>query len=79
MKVAALVTQLSKDQDIKKVYLINQNYAYGQSFQKAAKRFLKERAPDIEVVGDELIQPFGKVQDFNPYVTKIKVSEILAN
>ena len=75
MKVAALVTQLSKDQDIKKVYLINQNYAYGQSFQKAAKRFLKERAPDIELVGDELIQPFGKVQDFNPYVTKIKVSE----
>ena len=39
MKVAALVTQLSKDQDIKKVYLINQNYAYGQSFQKAAKKF----------------------------------------
>ena len=75
MKVAALVTQLSKDQDIKKVYLINQNYAYGQSFQKAAKKFLKERAPNIEVVGDELIQPFGKVQDFNPYVTKIKVSE----
>ena len=75
MKVAALVTQLSKDQDIKKVYLINQNYAYGQSFQKAAKRFLKERVPDIEIVGDELIQPFGKVQDFNPYVTKIKVSE----
>ena len=75
MKVAALVTQLSKDQDIKKVYLINQNYAYGQSFQKAAKKFLKERAPNIEIVGDELIQPFGKVQDFNPYVTKIKVSE----
>ena len=75
MKVAALVTQLSKDQDIKKVYLINQNYAYGQSFQKAAKKFLKERAPSIEIVGDELIQPFGKVQDFNPYVTKIKVSE----
>ena len=75
MKVAALVTQLSKDQDIKKVYLINQNYAYGQSFQKAAKKFLKERAPSIEIVGDELIQPFGKVQDFNPYVTKIKVSK----
>ena len=75
MKVAALVTQISKDQNIKKVYLINQNYAYGQSFQKAAKKFLKERAPSIEIVGDELIQPFGKVQDFNPYVTKIKVSE----
>ncbi len=75
MKVAALVTQMTKDKTIKKVYLFNQNYAYGQSFQKAAKRFLRERAPDIEIVGDELIQPFGKVQDFNPYVTKIKVSQ----
>ena len=27
-----------------------------------------------EIVGDELIQPFGKVQDFTPYVTKIKLS-----
>ena len=53
MKVAALVTQLSKDQDIKKVYLINQNYAYGQSFQAAANRFLNERAPHIEIVGDD--------------------------
>ena len=41
-------------------------------FKKLQKNF-KERAPNIEVVGDELIQPFGKVQDFNPYVTKIKV------
>ena len=38
------------------------------------KRFLKERAPNIQIVGDELIQPFGKIQDFNPYVSKIKVS-----
>ena len=29
--------------------------------------------PDIEVVGDELM-PFGKVQDFSPYIEKIKAS-----
>ena len=36
--------------------------------------FLKKNAPNIKIVGDELIQPFGKVQDFNPYITKIKLS-----
>ena len=28
----------------------------------------------MEIVGDELIQPFGKVQDFTPYIAKIKAS-----
>ena len=32
---------------------------------------IKNKAPNIEIVGDELIQPFGKVQDFNPYITKL--------
>ena len=74
MKVAALVTQLAKDPDVKKVYLINQNYAYGQSFQSAAQRLLAERAPHIEIVGDELIVPFGKILDFSPYIAKISSS-----
>ena len=73
-KVAALVTQISRDSAIKKVYMINQNYAYGKSFQAAAQRLLKERAPNVELVGDELIVPFGKVQDFTPYIAKIKAS-----
>ncbi len=74
MKVAGLISHMSNDSDIKKVYLFNQNYVYGQTFQKTANRFLKEKAPNIEIVGDELIQPFGKVQDFNPYISKIKLS-----
>ena len=74
MKVAALVTQMAKDPDVKKVYLINQNYAYGQSFQAAARRLLPERAPHIEIVGDELIVPFGKVLDFTPYIAKFTAS-----
>ncbi|PPR16531.1 MAG: Leucine-, isoleucine-, valine-, threonine-, and alanine-binding protein [Alphaproteobacteria bacterium MarineAlpha9_Bin3] len=74
MKVAALVSQMTKDPSIKKVYLLNQNYAYGQSFQAAARRLLAERAPQIEIVGDELIVPFGKILDFNPYVSKITSS-----
>ena len=74
MKVAGLVSHMSRDNSIKKVYLFNQNYVYGQTFKKAATRMLNKKAPNIEIVGDELIPPFGKVQDFNPYVTKIKLS-----
>ena len=74
MKVAGLVSHMSKDNSVKKVYLFNQNYVYGQTFRETATRLIKKNAPNIEIVGDELIQPFGKVQDFNPYITKIKLS-----
>ncbi len=74
MKVAGLISHMSNDNSIEKVYLFNQNYVYGQTFRETANRVLKEKAPNIEVVGDELIQPFGKVQDFNPYISKIKLS-----
>jgi branched-chain amino acid transport system substrate-binding protein len=74
MKVAALVTGMKNDPRVKKVYLLNQNYAYGKSFRSAAHRLLKSRAPKIKIVGDELIVPFGKVQDFTPYIAKIKRS-----
>ena len=74
MKVAGLVSHMSKDNSVKKVYLFNQNYVYGQTFRETATRLLEKNAPNIKIVGDELIQPFGKVQDFNPYITKIKLS-----
>ena len=74
MKVAALTTQMGHDPDVKKVYMLNQNYAYGKSFQAAARRLLHERVPKVELVGDELIVPFGKVQDFTPFIAKIKAS-----
>jgi branched-chain amino acid transport system substrate-binding protein len=74
MKVAGLVTQIGRDPSISKVYLLNQNYAYGKAFQAAAHRLLTERAPNVEIVGDELITPFGKVLDFTPYIAKIQAS-----
>ncbi len=74
MKVAALVTQIARDPSVRKLYLLNQNYAYGQAFQTAAGRLLAGRAPEVEIVGDELIVPFGKVLDFTPYVAKIKAA-----
>src|SRR5215471_7861194 len=59
--------------DLKKVYLLNQDYLFGQSIQHDSKKWLAKLRPDIEIVGDELM-PFGKVQDFAPYVAKIKAS-----
>jgi branched-chain amino acid transport system substrate-binding protein len=71
MRAAARIKSLPKD--LKKVYLLNQDYLFGQSIQHDTKKWLAQLRPDIEVVGDELM-PFGKVQDFAPYVAKIKAS-----
>src|SRR5258707_12970040 len=73
MKIDALTGVLAMQKTAKKVYLINQDYAYGQSFKRVAREMLAKKRPDIEIVGDELI-PLGKVKDFAPYVTKIKSS-----
>src|SRR5215472_9761652 len=71
MKAAMLVRALAADE--KKVYLLNQDYLYGQSMQRDVKTFLAKYRPDVQLVGDELI-PLGKVKDFSPYITKIKAS-----
>lgn len=73
MKVAGLTTQMGRDASIKKVYMINQNYAYGKSFQAAGRRMIKSRT-QATLVGDDLILPFGKLLDFTPYVAKIQSS-----
>jgi branched-chain amino acid transport system substrate-binding protein len=59
--------------DIKKVYLINQDYSFGQAVRASAVAMLKAKRPDIQIVGDEL-HPLLKVTDFAPYVAKIKAS-----
>ncbi|MBO9355626.1 ABC transporter substrate-binding protein [Bordetella petrii] len=73
MKMQALVNHLAPNKDIKKVFIIGQNYAFGRAVSKAAKEMLKESRPDIEIVGDDL-HPIGEVKDFAPYVAKIKSS-----
>jgi branched-chain amino acid transport system substrate-binding protein len=72
MKVNALIDAIPKGTTNKKLYLINQDYAFGQSVQRAANEKMKSR-PDIEIVGDEL-HPVGKIKDFAPYVAKIKAT-----
>ena len=73
MKMEALTAYMAKDQSIKKVYLINQDYAFGRSVDKAAQEYLKRKRPDIQIVGSDF-HPLAQVRDFSPYVAKIKAA-----
>ena len=73
IKMAALTNFMKDRPNIKKVYLINQDYSFGQAVRKAARAMLNEKRPDIEIVGDE-VHPLLKVTDFSPYIAKIKAS-----
>jgi len=73
MKMSAITDTIKKRKDIKKIYIIGQDYSFGKAVSAAAKKFLKMKRPDIEIVGDEL-HPIGKVKDFTPYISKISAS-----
>ena len=73
MRMAALMDVLKDDKALKSVYLIGQDYSFGQAVAREAKRQLGVLRPDVQVVGEEL-HPLGRVKDFLPYATKIKAS-----
>lgn len=73
IKMEALTNYMKGEQSIKKVYLINQDYSFGQSVRTEARKMLAAKRPDIQIVGDEL-HPLLKITDFSPYIAKIKAS-----
>ena len=73
MKMEAMTTFMKSQPDIKKVYLLNQNYSHGQQVVKFAKENLARKRPDIQIVGEDL-HPLAQVRDFAPYIAKIKAS-----
>ena len=73
MKMEALSTFMKDQADIKKVYLINQNYAHGHQVAKFAKETLARKRPDLQIVGEDLT-PLAQTRDFAPYIAKIKAS-----
>jgi branched-chain amino acid transport system substrate-binding protein len=73
MRMAALMQVLQKDRQVQRMYLIGQDYSFGQAVLREAKRQLALQRPDITLVGEEL-HPIGRVKDFLPYATKIKAS-----
>ena len=72
-KVDALIRQVAAQKSVSKVYLFNQDYAYGHAAQKLSRELLAQRRPDIQIVGDDLIQ-LQKTKDFAPFVAKIRAS-----
>ena len=73
IKMEALTNYMKGVASIKKVYLINQDYSFGQSVRTGARKMLAAKRPDIQIVGDEL-HPLLKITDFSPYVAKIQAS-----
>ena len=73
IKMEALTNYMKTRPSIKKIYLINQDYSFGQAVRAAAKTMLAAKRPDIQIVGDEM-HPLLKITDFAPYVAKIKAS-----
>jgi len=73
IKMEALTNYMKTVPSIKNVYLINQDYSFGESVRTAARAMLAAKRPDIKIVGDEK-HPLLKVTDFSPYIAKIKAS-----
>lgn len=73
MKMEALTSFMKDQPEVRKVYLINQNYAHGQQVSRYFRDTIPRKRPDVQVVGDDL-HPLGQVKDFAPYVAKIKAS-----
>jgi len=70
MKLNILTDYIAADPDIKSMYIIGQDYSFGQVVSDTTIKLLNEKRPDIEIVGNEF-HPIGQVKDFTPYVTKI--------
>ncbi|MEI8029160.1 MAG: branched-chain amino acid ABC transporter substrate-binding protein [Comamonadaceae bacterium] len=73
MKMEAMSSFMATQSDIKKVYLLNQNYSHGVQVAKYAKETLARKRPDIQIVGEDL-HPIAQVRDFSPYIAKIKAT-----
>ncbi len=73
MKMEALSSFMETQKDIKKVYILGQNYSHGVQVAKYTKETLARKRPDIQIVGEDL-HPLAQTRDFAPYIAKIKAS-----
>lgn len=73
MRMAALMEAIRADKGLQGVYLIGQDYSFGQAVLREARRQLAAQRPDVRILGEEL-HPVGRVKDFAPYAVKIQAS-----
>lgn len=74
MKVAAMVDSLAALKRGTKAFLLNPDYELGRTVEDSMKKMLAAKAPGIQLVGTELVAPFGQVQDFTPIIARVKAS-----
>jgi len=72
IQARTMAMYLGKRKEFKKVYIINMDYAAGHDAADYYQKFIKEIAPDTEIVGNDFHPIFNK--DFAPYISKIKAS-----
>jgi len=73
MRMAALMSVLKEDKALQGIYLIGQDYSFGQAVLREARAQLAAQRPDVKIVGEEL-HPMARIKDFAPYAAKIKAS-----
>jgi branched-chain amino acid transport system substrate-binding protein len=73
MKMEALTDYMKGRTEVRNVYLLNQNYSFGQQVARYAKDMLARKRPDVKIVGEDLV-PLGQVRDFSPYIAKIRAA-----
>jgi branched-chain amino acid transport system substrate-binding protein len=73
MKLDVLTDFIAMNDELNSIYIIGQDYSFGQVVADNTIKLLGEKRPDIEIVGNEF-HPIGQVKDFTPYVTKIASS-----
>jgi ABC-type branched-subunit amino acid transport system substrate-binding protein len=73
MKMKALANYIKKTPDVKKVYLLNQDYAHGKQWASYGRQLVGLARPDVQFVG-ETLHHIGRVKDFSPYIANIKQS-----
>lgn len=73
MRMNALTEAMKTEREIRRVYIIGQDYSFGREVSRLGRQMLAAKRPDIEIVGDEL-HPIGRVKDFAPYASKIIAS-----
>lgn len=73
MKLNILTDYIAANEGINSVYIIGQDYSFGQVVSDTSIELLRQKRPDIKIAGNEF-HPIGQVKDFTPYVTKIVAS-----
>lgn len=73
MKMRAMTGFMAAQPDLRRVYLLNQNYAHGQQFSRYFRDTMAQQRPDVQIVGDELHPPF-QGHDFTAHARSIQAS-----